>query len=262
MKKLFVGIVLLFCLCIHEDGYAERLTLTAPEYPPHVYANATSPIGASGAAVEIVAEALRRMGYEFTCKVLPWARGMYLVGHGDVDGIMLAYRKPGREKVLEYCEEELYRDRIFFFSSSLVGVSDPAVRRNATNAHPVKRVGVVLGYSYGPIFDATVQDRQRFRIQEYYTLQEVIAALLDGQVDMVPSDYDVALEMAKSMGKPDALTPMLPMVEAVPLYVAFSRTRDYSDVRRRMDATLRQMRTDGAMAMIHKRFFRNIDAAK
>ncbi|UZP68953.1 transporter substrate-binding domain-containing protein [Desulfovibrio mangrovi] len=255
MKRCITLCVLVLSLCCFGTVRAEPLVLVAPEYPPQIVADPAAPFGVRGAAVEIVAEAMRRTGLPFEIRPLPWARGMHLVKDGSVDGIINVYWKPDRAEFLDFCSEELFHDRVSFFATDRTLRWDGDIRLLAG-----KSVGVVLGYSYGPIVDDALRRGLFSRVVEYYSVQELMNGLISGKVQLIPSDYDVAFTEAEKIGMSQMLNPLGLPVENVSSFLAFSRLRKLTAVRDRVDCSLREMHKDGTIASIIKRYFRKIDA--
>lgn len=242
MKRLLLLLVLVQCFCFAGPACAEKLTFVVPEYPPHTYADSASPHGASGLAVEIVEAALDSMGVPYEFKVLPWARGLYLVEQGVVDGVFNLYLTSRREQFFDYCSEVLFNERIFLFSragATLGWDGDFASLKG-------KRVGVALGFSYGPRVGAAMAAGDLAGI-EFYSMMECVEALLSGKVDAILSTYEVGYALGEAAGAPEGLVALEPMVESVPSYVAFSKMRKLKPVRDRLDGTLRAMRERGEL---------------
>jgi polar amino acid transport system substrate-binding protein len=90
-------------------------------------------------------------------------------------------------------------------------------------------------------------------------MQENINALMDGNVDVVLSDSDVARYLTKSVGKEGMLVALNPIVESVPSYVAFSKKRNLQQLRDRLDEVLRAMRENGDIALWERKYYGHQD---
>lgn len=248
MRHFAILLSVLLCFAVPAEA-AEPLTFVVPEYPPHSLADPASPHGASGLSVSIVSAALDKMGISYTLKVYPWARSLYLVEQGVVDGVINLYMTPERQKVLDYCSEPLFSERVFLFTRSGSGIQ----WNGDFSSIAGRRLGVALGFSYGTRADAA-KASGKLNILEFYTLQENIKALMDGKVDVVLSDIDVARSLARSVGKEAMLVALSPVVENVYSYVAFSKLRHLQPLRDRLDGVLRTMRENGEIALLVQQY--------
>ncbi|UZP68954.1 transporter substrate-binding domain-containing protein [Desulfovibrio mangrovi] len=251
MKRFLLLLALVQCFCVAVSASAEKLTFVLPEYPPHTYADSASPHGASGLAVEIVEAALDSMGVTYEFKVLPWARGLYMVEQGVVDGVFNLYLTPRREQFFDYCSEVLFNERIFLFSRAGTNIGwngDFASLKG-------KRIGVALGFSYGPRVGVAMAAGELASI-EFYSMMECVEALLSGKVDAVLSTYEVGYALGEAAGAPEGLVALDPMVESVPSYVAFSKMRKLKHVRDRLDSTLKAMRDRGEIDRMIADFYK------
>ncbi|MFV0347079.1 MAG: substrate-binding periplasmic protein, partial [Halodesulfovibrio sp.] len=111
MRHFLLLLLILLCFTVPADA-AESLTFVVPEYPPHSFADPASPHGASGLSVDIVSTALDKMGVSYTIKVYPWARSLYLVEQGLVDGVFNLYKTEERQQALDYCSEVLFAEQV------------------------------------------------------------------------------------------------------------------------------------------------------
>ncbi len=245
-------IVMLFVAGTAEA--AEPLSFVVPEYPPHSFADSSSPHGATGLSVDIVSAALDKMGVSYTLKVYPWARSLYLVEQGVVDGVINLYMTPERQQVLDYCSEPLFFERVYLFARAGTTIGWNGDFRSIAG----KRLGVALGFSHGARADAAKVSGE-INIIEFYSMQENINALMDGNVDVVLSDSDVARYLTKSVGKEGMLVALNPIVESVPSYVAFSKKRNLQQLRDRLDEVLRAMRENGDIALWERKYYGHQD---
>ncbi|MEJ5171847.1 MAG: transporter substrate-binding domain-containing protein, partial [Fimbriimonadales bacterium] len=69
------------------------LRLACNEWPPYVLKAGSE---REGFAVDLTREALRRMGWRLEFLNRPWARGVEEMRRGELDGLICAYRAPGR----------------------------------------------------------------------------------------------------------------------------------------------------------------------
>ena len=95
-------ISMLLMLLIPTSGtsvYAQALTIITEEYPP---VNFTHEGKINGSSVEIVREILRRLKQPDNIKILPWARGYYLIKTNPNVALFTTTRTKEREELFHW----------------------------------------------------------------------------------------------------------------------------------------------------------------
>ncbi len=236
----------------------ELLNLGFADYPPHSYADSGTPYGITGIAVDVVAEALHRAGYAGDLRILPWGRAGHLVRQGVVDGIGSIYRTEERDRDLEFCTVPLYDEHIVLYTRADAHI-DWSGDIGSLFGHSL---GVVMGFSYGPTMNRLLAEGRFRRVQEYYSVEETLQALLDGKVEAVVSERYVALAMAERLKAGGGIVELAPELDVVPTYLALSRARNLSDAREKLDAALRTMHQDGTIDRLLETYIRTLHAGE
>jgi len=179
-----------------------------------------------------------KMGHGLEIRVLPWTRALQMVRSGRADAIFTAYRNAEREKFLEYSEEVLIAQEVFFYKKKGTPFDFDGRIASIHNA----RIGIVSTISYGQVFD---QYRQFIRLDKANQLTHSFQKLAKGRIDLLPSNYHVAEYTIKKMGIAGQVERLPQLIESVPSYIAFSRQRDLHSLRRQFDEELRKMKVTG-----------------
>lgn len=111
----FLFLALSFLLLFAAPGPCASLSVVTEEWPPYNYAEDGA---AAGLVTEVVRAALDRAGFDYTIKVLPWARAYSLALH-DPDVLIYSMLKlPQREPLFQWVrldglgvEMQLFRPR-------------------------------------------------------------------------------------------------------------------------------------------------------
>lgn len=238
MRKTLLFFLLLQCsLTLACDrGLAADFRFVTLQFPPLEYENDLN--RAEGGAVEIVRTIMAKLGHTVDIRVLPWTRAMQMVASGKADGIFTAYRNAEREKFLDYSDEVLIAQEVFFYKKKGSPLQFDGNIASIYNA----RIGIVSTISYGRVFD---QYRQVIQLDKANQLTHSFQKLVKGRIDLVPSNYYVAEYTIEKMGIAGQVERLPRLIESVPSYIAFTRQRDLHDLRVQFDTELKKMKTTG-----------------
>lgn len=214
------------------------------DYPPLEYAGDQG--RPRGVAVEIVRAVMASLGEPVRIEVFPWTRALNMVRGGQADAIFTAYRNPERERFLDYSREVLFAQQVYFYRRK----GSPVTFDGRLESVAGLTIGVLSTISYGHAFD---QARHRLDIDKANRLDHSFRKLIDGRIDLVPSDRLVAAYTLDAMGLAGAVERLAPPIEAVPSFIAFTRQRDLRPLRQRFDRELAAMKAGGRYADILRR---------
>ena len=117
------------------------------------------------------------------------------------------------------------------------------------------RIGAVSGFSLGKVLDGAFESGILFKV-ENSSNHANMRILLKGRVDIVASDKLSALSIMGSAGYLGQFRILIPVVESTPTYLAFTKMRDMSTVRNRLDAAIAEMNNSGLIDSIIRRQLR------
>jgi polar amino acid transport system substrate-binding protein len=133
-RLLALGVVILFAVTCAVATADEYLFVTF-EYPPLEFEGEQG--WAQGIAVEIVRKVMHNLDYGLQINVFPWTRALDMVRTGRADAIFTAYKNSAREQFLNYPDEILFRQEVYFyrkkgsqveFDGNLTSLHDKTIR--------------------------------------------------------------------------------------------------------------------------------------
>ncbi len=229
------------------------LNLVMFDYAPYNYEEGGD---AEGFATDIVRETFRRMKIPVSITAVPWARGIAEMKKGTVDGIFTIYRKVEREKFADFSEEVLVMELV-----SLFVLADSPITFDGDLVTLLKqyRFGTVRGYSYGKAFDEARKLEGIKKPTEAATSEQNVLKLLKKRYSIMVNDKYVTLDILKRLKTTERVKELIPSVQEVPAYLAFSKASKFPnlrEIRTKFDATLLQMKVDGTYDQIIDSFFK------
>jgi polar amino acid transport system substrate-binding protein len=217
----------------------ETYSCVSFEYPPLIHQVADGP--PQGLAVEIVNRVFRNMGDTMRVEIFPWARALAMTSQGNADCIFTLYHAPERERYLDYSNETLIPQIVYFYARKGVLVDFDGDMASIKGFS----VGTAHQINYGPKFE---QARPRLNIDEAPTIEQNFMKLARGRVDLVPSNLYTAsstLALASMKGYADRIVKLPVPVESVMSYIAFPKSKKLTALRDRFDAELRKFVLSG-----------------
>lgn len=194
----------------------------------------------AGYAVEVIDEALRRVGCRAEYSALPVPRAWAALAAGEIDLLFAARRTPEREAeawftpAIEHARTSLYVRRDAMPAAGLATLADVRDTR--------LRIGIERLYSYGPEYDALLEDAAFLdRLRIVVNRDGALAMFAAGRLDAVFAD-DASIRLA---GFDDAVRAV--SLSSVPVHLAVSRARVPAERFAAFDAALAAMAADGTM---------------
>lgn len=218
-------------------AWAEAYQCVSFEYPPLI----TQPAGSAaptGFAVELVQRMFRQLGASVTVQLYPWERAMAKVRLGEADCIFTIYRYPDRELFLDYSEQLVAAQIIYFYARKDANL----VFNGNLDLLKGLRVGVVRQINYGPRFE---QARPALAIDTAADIAMNFRKLAAGRVDLIPSNLATAeatLALPALHNEAAAIAQLSPPIEIVPSFIAFSKRRQLASLRDKFDVALKRFK--------------------
>ncbi|MBN1670198.1 MAG: transporter substrate-binding domain-containing protein [Kiritimatiellae bacterium] len=211
--------LLLTWLCVQSArAETQTLDLVTFEYHPTMHTEGTE---IKGCAVDIVREALARIGCRADIRMVPYARGLLMVEHGVVDGMFTVYRRPEREAFAHYPTRPVMWRVVSFY----VLAESPITFAGDLNAVTNRSIGTVRGYSYGMELDGLLASGAFCRVDPATDPATALKKLLRGRFELMPhTEHDMG-HLQKHVGAEGRILKLSPPIETVPTYLIFSRKR-------------------------------------
>ena len=215
------------------------------DFKPYIWCDGKEP---KGIDIEIVTEMFSRIDRPFTIECLPWKRALNYIKSGDADALFSAYRTKEREQFAIFLSSPVHKTTFSAFVRS-----GEALAYSSTEDLYGKHVGVNLGYSINPEFDAAKANK-KFNVSESRTTDIGIRMLIKGRVDTYINSRDVVLFTAREMGVEGLITPLpKPMHDPRPAFIMFSKSAPIKDKEQLIEAlnqSLAKMWEDGTIKHI------------
>ena len=229
-RPLCSTLVLSLLLAAGPSGQTTPLRLVSTAWPPF-----TSDSGQPRFALDLVEEALKRIGVSAKTTIVEPARFTPALLNEEFDGTAAAWRDAERERVLLYSDPYLENRLV------LIGRKGADVSASSLSTLAGKRVAIVGGYAYGDI-EGTGPAFVRSKGEE-----DSLTLLLKGDADYALMDELVVQYLVEQYANEAQAKLQLGSTPLVTrqLYLAIQRSRpDAESIIRRFNTELRGMMTD------------------
>ncbi|WP_339720047.1 transporter substrate-binding domain-containing protein [uncultured Paraglaciecola sp.] len=195
----------------------KEFTLATAEIPPYVTVSQNKQI--EGLFIDKLNEFQKNTKIKIHIFVMPWARAVNEVKKGKMDAILPALWSKERSEYMAYPTLPF-----FTFSQSVLikRVEDNFTFTNLHTINAQKIIGKTRSMLLDQDFDKLVK-QGKLSIYETNKLEQALFMMLQGKVDLVASDGDIALSAIKQLRLENRFI-LLPMHEvSPPSFMAFSR---------------------------------------
>ena len=222
-------------------------TLRWNEDPPYSQRRADGEI--EGINVDAVREALRRMGCSVRLLEMPWARALAELEAGRLDILPGALQSLERERFARFSVPGPQSPNMLF---TLVDAGrQPAPKQLSDLRGRSFRLGVQIGVSYGPEYEALMRDAAFARQVQQVSQRRSLWMMLDaGRLDGVLADEMTGRLEISQLGLQQRIRKTGVTVIHAPAAVAFSRTSVPQDFVERYNRTQEAMQQDGSLKAI------------
>ncbi len=222
-------------LCAHGEQYA----CVSLEYPPLIHKLADG--RTEGLAVDIIGAVFKQMGHSINVEIYPWSRSLASIQAGEKDCIFTIYRSPEREQFLDFSNESIVPQIVYFYAKKGSSVSF----NGDLEALGGLRIGTAYKVNYGPKFE---EMRSRLNIDEAPTIEQNFKKLAIGRVDLIPSNLYTATSTMQRPGVKelaDSIVKLPVPIENVPSYIGFSKLKKLAALRNNFDIEFRKFVASG-----------------
>lgn len=191
--------------------------------------------------IAVLQEAFADSGLDVDYRARPWARCFEEARAGNVDGLFALYHSPEREHDFLFTREPLFVSDEQIFVRKGQGFDGAGWRDRLRG----KRIGIQNGSYHGPHYEDALARHLFASVESVNNPDNLVAMLLAGRIDaaILPAiQLREALAALPEAGEIEAIEPAF---DTLPVYLAFTRKRDFSAVRDRFDEALRRMKADG-----------------
>ena len=222
---------------------AQALVIACEDYPPYEYLEDGQP---RGLCVEMVQEACQRLGLEPEFRFMPWSQALDQARAGQVQAIMSLFRTPEREQFLVFPARQLAEERV----TALVRKGSGVRVRGLTDLARL-RVGVNIGYAYGPVIDG-IQGIQKIEAADPAAL---LQDLLAGRTEVALGNELTLNHVARRLKCSHALEHQRTLASS-PQFIAFARARgpQAQELADSFDRVLKDLNDEGVAARIRAQY--------
>jgi len=246
VRAVWLAVLFLTAFSVNSV-HAEKLVLAAAETRPTAYMENGKP---TGLLVEIVTEAFRRVGYPIEIKLMPWKRCLSEARQGTIDGVFSSFKFPEREAFLAFTDVPIITQVEAFFVRSNSDIQFDGDLEKLKE----ERIGVIRGTSYGIEIDTLLDDGTWEHVERTNSIDDMLSMLVSGRFDIMPSYRHVVLAAAKESGLIDQIKELSPSVVEIPSYLAFSRSRDYTEIILAFNSAMNAMKEDKTFDAITEKY--------
>lgn len=240
MKTLFILKFILFSIIIHlnMELLAINLKLVTIYYPPYIYKENNE---IKGFSVDIVKNVFQKMNQRIHINIQPWLRSQQDIKDGSADVIFTIFKSIDRELFMDFNRIPIVYQNISFYVRSDVKIKyDGDFKKISPNI-----VGVVKGVNYGPLFTKAINEKI-LPTEDCTDYEKCILKLHANRTKVIIANEIIFKYITNKLNiKQNEFKKLIPRVESVPSYIAFTKKKDLSEIRKRFDIILRKMKTNG-----------------
>ena len=240
VKKLFILAIITVFSTINPCHAGRVLQIATLNYPPYQYVENGQ---IKGFTADIVREIFKRMDQPIQIKRYPFQRAIHNIKNGKADIIFTFYYKKEREAFADYSKETLVDQTIALFvrNDSSIEFDGNLSKLNQY------RFGLVR-FSYGKIFDSAVKNNVITKLDYVSEMDLNMKKFLAKRFEILPSDrwvahYYYTKVIANSRGV--KIKELKPPVDTFPAFIGFSKVNNLDAIRKKVDDTLKKMKSDG-----------------
>ncbi|WP_411743241.1 substrate-binding periplasmic protein [Reinekea sp.] len=158
-----------------------NIQISAGEWPPFL----SESLPNKGIIAHLISDIFNEAGIQVEFEFLPWVRAFEVTAQGEYSATSIWMYKKDRTTDFLYSEPVLSEKFVFFH------LKDTPFDWNEMNDLRGKSIGGVLGYSYGPKFDAALEEGV-FKQLRLPTVDQNLRMLAAGRTDIYAEEMSVA----------------------------------------------------------------------
>ncbi len=239
-KKIFVLSVLFFVFI--NTGYCiMTVNLATDPFPPYINVDENK-ICTGGIYVEIVKKIFSQIkDTELVLKTLPWPRCLKAAEYGDVDGILMLFKTPKRQKFLHYSEPILKEEMLLWFSIAKYPKGIPwNSMSNLIKYHYV----IKQDYSITPEFDAAYKNKA-LNVTIVRNHKIALKMVFNDRVDLVPINKGQGYNLVANNDYSGKIIPASKPLGSVSYYLAMSKKSSALKLIPKINEIVAQLNKDG-----------------
>ena len=241
-RKYCFWLLSLILFFSHNRALAEKSELviaTSTGYPPYYYQTDGR---ISGICVDVIDRVAETLGVKIVYKQYPWKRMLLSAEKGEVDAIFPLFKTADREKYLDFGDLVLAFEEVIFF----VNKNSPLNNRKKIDEVFNFPIGVVDGYSYGEYFDSKKDFKKVVTLGDYH----LMTMFQHKRFEVGIGNRYVVMHNSLQRGIENDISFLEPPLTSEPLYLAFSKKSNNTNLLDRFSEELMNLRKSGVYAQI------------
>ncbi|MGY3803618.1 substrate-binding periplasmic protein [Pigmentibacter ruber] len=233
-------IILVTFFFIHFNTFAEqkKLIIVTRDYPPYIYQDNNV---IKGASAELVKYIFSKLKIKYEIIIQPWNRSHKEIEIGKADIIFTVNKSPERDKIMTYNKEPLILQNMVFFKKKSNDLVFNGEYKNLKN----KTIGYTRGAYYGDGFVKGVKENN-LTIEESWDYEKCLLKLQSDRYDVIVGSEKVIEYLMKKLNMDvKNYQKLSPKVETIKSYLGFSKKRDYTQLKLKIDHLLMSMKNSG-----------------
>ena len=187
MKAVKTLLMTMSFLLVAVSALASTLTVRADNWPPY---NGDPTAAKPGYMIEVLKEIFEPQGITIDYQLMPWTRALHDVNTGKFDAVVGTDAEESPEMILP-------EENFGLLSNAMYIRKNTAWRYKGVSSLEGMRLGVIDGYSYGPVVDAYIEQNRNsgkvFVVNGDDALPKLIKMLQAGRIDVVVEDANVMM---------------------------------------------------------------------
>ncbi len=247
--------ILLFCVVIFLKylSYSEEkeLLLVTCQWPPFEYTETGKDDDSKqyGTDVEVINRVFENLNIKQKIVFLPWERCFSDIKNYKADGIFTLRKSPEREKICVYPKEVLsISENVFFYLKK----SKKKYVFNNINDLKDLSIGITRGYAYGDEF----MNSKLFKLDISKDDDLNFKKLLYDRIDLFICDKLVGLSLLKKADLTNEIDYLPNSLSKFDMYLAFSKEYENSELIRRYDKALSELKNSGEYDKIIQKYIK------
>lgn len=208
----FVCFLTVLAMSSVTNSQETHIRVVYTKWFPYTYQKLDAP---SGFEIDIFSSVLEKMNVKAELKTYPWKRCLKHIKRGKADALISMLKTPEREQYTYYPDEHISISKTRFFQK---------INNNITFTGSLEKlkgytIGVILGFSYGDVFDQAEYLQKDESIDTYM----LITKLLKDRNDLAAENQAVVNATAFQIGVKEKIRFFGPPIHSQKLYVGFSK---------------------------------------
>ncbi len=239
-KKIILFTFFLVSAFLSSHLHAGKIELVYVSFPPYEDSVDGQP---AGILVQIVELAFKRADIEYNLTFLPFKRGYDLVKEGRFDGIFNFYKIDKRLPYFDYSIPIIKNPLVFFVRR------DAAMPYESIDDLAGKKIGVMIGYTYGKEFDEADHFIKDSASEHVHNFRKV----LFGRLDAYPCDKMVGIYIARKEGFMDEFKILAHPLKVMDGHIGFTKGK-HTRIIEKINFQIRNMNRTGEIEQIIDNF--------